>query len=144
MLWAAMGIDGNDAKPVTFRYWGAFTCGWAPLQCEPVPDDMTPEAQAEWVVARAQHHLPRAVQQLSETKFSDLIRPAYAAREGLHTAEALVLALVVEGDLAAARAAAEKAKAHRRTSMSNMNHPSFGEKAGKTAVDLILEEAGAA
>ena len=133
-LWQVMGIDGNNEKPLSFRYWGFFVCGMPVLDFE-VIRTTEPERAAPEMIARLQKMLPELLDKLGSEKFSDLAQASLGNHDNWRMTETIIHALWLDGDEAGAVRYAEQ----NRSSMSNSTLIADASKAGKTHAQLVIE-----
>ncbi|MDO5658474.1 MAG: hypothetical protein Q4G36_09160 [Paracoccus sp. (in: a-proteobacteria)] len=60
LLWSILHIKGNEKAPVSFHFWGAFTCDTPALIQQDIAADETDERKADQMVRLAAHVAQRA------------------------------------------------------------------------------------
>jgi hypothetical protein len=114
-LWEILGMQSNNAQPLSLRALGAFVCsGPSFAEAEIEPPGASPSDVATAFVAFCQTEAPAVLHQFKTQRYSSLLRQRETdpARDGY--AIAYVTSLICEGDLTAARRVADDYVSGRR------------------------------
>ncbi|WP_411957130.1 hypothetical protein [Paracoccus homiensis] len=97
LLWEVMGLQENNALPLSFRYWGAIICGTPVLKCE-IIDEIDPAEAMTSMVEVLDRLLPVVLELLETKKFSDLAKNPAGIHDNWRMGETIIHSLRLEGD----------------------------------------------
>lgn len=97
LLWATVGDHDLEQEPLSFRYWGSFTCGVPKVETWHIAEPLTPDEYAGRVFQTANTAVFGCMQKLAQKPFSSVAKKALADGDTLKMKETLVFSLLAEG-----------------------------------------------
>jgi hypothetical protein len=135
LLWDIMGMTENASEPLSFRTWGAFTCGGLPIYEELVEQADDALDMATNLVSIAENNASLFQEFLQAGSYSALLAKHPNQVERGAYAVTLVTSLINDGDYEAAACLASEYEAGRRHSVHQLS--SFGVSFHRLALNWL-------
>lgn len=140
LLWEDKGLQANNAKPLSFRYWGAFICGTPELKYE-IIDEVDPAKAMTSMVEVLDRLLPVVLDLLETTKFSDLARNPTGNHDNWRMGATIDYSLRLENDPDLALTVAKSPKAPSSIDRSVKDPSLAGKRHNELVASAICGEA---
>jgi len=139
MLWETMGLESNNSKPLSFRYWGAFTCGTPVILSETITET-DPEIAPQAIIARLNEMLPKLFVILATKKFSEIAKNPAGIHDNWKMNETITQSLRLEQRPDLAIKFAKSAKSGMSVSKLVKDKARVGKSHNEILIDQLTTE----